>query len=144
MILNIKNQMEDLIQKSKIKSQNYNSKLKTDLKYRCYYFSIAVIQFLELLPEKRVFRIIGDQLLRSATSIGANIIEAKSASPKRDFTRFYEIALKSSNETKYWFGLLRDAANIDKDKINEFLKEADEISKIISASVITLKNRRKF
>jgi len=136
--------MDELTQNAKVKTQNHNSKLKTDLKYRCYYFSIAVIQFLELLPEKRVFRIIGDQLLRAATSIGANIIEAKSASSKRDFTRFYEIALKSANETKYWFGLLRDAVNIDKDKINEFLKEADEISKIISASVITLKNRRKF
>ena len=42
-----------------------------------------------------------DQLLRSATSIGANVVEAKSASSKRDFIKFYEIALKSANETKY-------------------------------------------
>jgi len=42
-----------------------------------------------------------DQLLRSATSIGANVMEAKSASSKRDFIKFYEIALKSANEIKY-------------------------------------------
>jgi len=81
--------------------QNYNLKLKTELKYRCYYFSIQIIKFLGNLPEKKVYWVISDQLLRSATSIGANVVEAKSASSKRDFIKFYEIALKSANETKY-------------------------------------------
>ncbi len=135
--------MESLIQSSNVKPQNHNSKIKTELKYRCYYFSIEIIHLLEPLPEKRVFWVIADQLLRSATSIGANIVEAKSASSKRDFLKFYEIALKSSNETKYWLGLLRDATNTDKDKINKLLKEVDEISKILSASVLTMKNKRK-
>jgi len=135
--------MENLTQISKLKMQNHNPKLKSDLKYRCYYFSIDVIHLLETLPEKRVFWVITDQLLRSATSIGANIVEAKSASSKRDFLKFYEIALKSSNETKYWLGLLRDAAKTDKeDKINKLLKEVDEISKMLSASVLTMKNKR--
>jgi four helix bundle protein len=93
--------MNNQAQSSKVKTQNYNSKRKTELRYRCYYFSITVIQFLESLPNKRIFWVIGDQLLRVATSIGVNIIEAISASSRKDFLRFYEIALKSANETKY-------------------------------------------
>ena len=79
---------------------------------RCYRFSIAVIRLTRYLPETRVYWTVTDQLIRSATSIGANIIEGKSASSKRDFIRFYEIALKSANETNYWLGLLRDALNL--------------------------------
>jgi len=66
------------------------------------------------LTEKRVYWTVTDQLIRSATSIGANIIEGKSASSKKDFIRYYEIAFKSANETKYWLGLLRDALDGDK------------------------------
>lgn len=116
--------------------------MKPDLKTRCYYFSIAIIKFLENLPSKRVYWVISDQLLRSTTSVGANITEAKSASSKRDFLKFYEIALKSANESKYWLGLLRDAANIQNPKIPEFLAELNELSKILGASILTMKNKR--
>lgn len=86
-------------QSAKFKTQSQSLKLKTELKYRCYYFSVKIIKFLETLPEKRVFWVIADQLLRAATSIGANVIEARAASSKKDFVKFYEIALKSANET---------------------------------------------
>jgi len=124
--------------------QNHNSKPKTELKYRCYYFSIEIIKFLGVLPEKRIYWVISDQLLRSATSIGANIVEAKASSSKRDFIKFFEIALKSANETKYWLGLLRDSTQADKDKINSLLKEVEEISKMLGSSLLTLKNKNKF
>ena len=58
-----------------------------DLKIRTYQYSIQIIRFLETLLNKRTYWIIADQLLRSGTSIGANIIEAKSASSKRDFIK---------------------------------------------------------
>ncbi len=124
--------------------QNHNSKLKTELKYRCYYFSIEIIKFLGTLPEKRVYWVISDQLLRSATSIGANVVEAKSSSSKRDFIKFFEIALKSANETKYWLGLLRDATEVDKNEVNNLLKETNEISNILGSSLLTMKNKKKF
>jgi len=76
-----------VVQNSKVKGQNYSSKLKTDLRQRCYNFSIAVIKFIEKLPQKRTFWIISDQLLRSATSIGANVAEAKSSSSRREFIK---------------------------------------------------------
>ena len=124
--------------------QNHNSKFKTELKYRCYCYSIKIIEFLETLPEKRTYRIISNQLLRSATSIGANIVEAKSSSSKRDFIKFFEIALKSANETKYWLCLLRDATETNKEKIIFLLKEVDEISKMLGSSLLTMKNKNKF
>ncbi|MCD6284079.1 four helix bundle protein [bacterium] len=99
------------------------------VKYRAYKFSVKIIKFVSNLPNKRIFWIISDQLIKTATSIGANII-------------FYEIALKSANETKYWLGLLRDTTNINKKEINEFLKETEEIAKILGASLLTLKGKR--
>ncbi len=97
-------------QSSNRKTQNYNSNLKSkDVKVRAYKFSLDIIKFVNNLPNKRAFWSIGDQLLRSSTSIGANMIEAKAASSKRDFVKFYEISLKSANETKYWICLLRDS-----------------------------------
>lgn len=94
------------------------------------------------MPNEKVYWIISDQLLRSATSIGANVIEAQAASSKRDFIRFFEISLKSANETKYWLGLLRDSTNADKKEINNQLQENGEIAKILGASLLTLKNKR--
>jgi four helix bundle protein len=81
--------------------QNCNSKFKTDLKLRCYKFSLEIIALTDKLPNKRSAWIITDQLIRSATSIGANLIEARASSSRLEFKKFYEIALKSSNETKY-------------------------------------------
>lgn len=122
--------------------QNHNLNPKADLRIRSYHFSIAVIKFLDQLPNRKLYWTISDQLLRSATSIGANIIEAKSASSKRDFMRFYEIALKSANESKYWLELLRDATDASRQEINSLLTELVEISNILGASILTMKNKR--
>jgi four helix bundle protein len=111
-----------------------------DIKIRCYSFSLSVIQLIDSLNIKSIFYSLIDQLLRSSTSIGANLVEARSAHSKKDFIKFYEISLKSSNETKYWLCLLRDGIQIDKDKINNLLKEVDEISKIIASAIVKLKN----
>jgi four helix bundle protein len=134
--------MANQSQNLNVKSQNQSSNLKTNLQARCYKFSIDIINFIKLLPKEEIYWIISDQLLRSSTSVGANLIEAKSASSRRDFIRFYEISLKSANETKYWLGLLRDATCADSDKINLLLNEIGEISKMLGASLLTLKNKR--
>ena len=127
---------------SELKSQNHNPKTKSDLKYRCYYYSIETIKFLGFLIKNDVNKVIVNQLLRSATSIGANIVEAKASSSRRDFIKFYDIALKSANESKYWFGLLRDATEADKTKINSLLQETEEISRMLASSLMTLKGKK--
>lgn len=78
-----------------------------------------------------------DQLIRSSTSIGANVIEAKSSSSKRDYLKFFEIALKSANETKYWLIVIKEYNPNYSQESDRLLKEADEISKIIFTFYIT-------
>ena len=58
--------------------------------------------------------------------------------------KFYEIALKSANETKYWLGLLRDGVEIERTKINPLLKEVQELSSIIASSLLTMKGKNSF
>lgn len=131
-------------QMSKLKTQNFNSKLKSsDVKIRAYQFSLEIINFVNELPNKRGFWSVGDQLLRSATSIGANMIEAKASSSKREFIRYYEISLKSANETKYWLSLLRDSYKDLAQKSAQLLDETTEISNMLGSSILTLKGKNK-
>jgi four helix bundle protein len=111
-----------------------------NIKHRCYQFSKELVQFVTTAKFERISFSIFDQLMRSGTSIGANIIEAKSGSSTKDFRNFYTIALKSANETKYWLCLIRDTLNtgIEKERTNELIKEADELSKIIASIIINL------
>ena len=77
--------------------------------------------------------------MRSATSIGANVVEGRAGSSKKDWKNYFSVALKSANETKYWLCLIRDTMEINKNKVNELIKEADEISKIIAAIIVNSK-----
>ena len=124
--------------------QNQNSKVKTELKYRAYQYSIKTIEFLDTLPKDISTGVITKQLLRSATSIGANIVEAKGASSKKDFANFFSHALKSANESLYWLGLLRDAKKINNAQLEYLLGETKELANILSSSILTLKGKNKF
>ena len=111
-----------------------------EIKIRCYKYSVEVIKFVASVDVGRKFQSIIDQLLRSATSIGANVVEGKSAHSKKDFIKFYEIALKSANETKYWICLLRDGLELK--QVDSLLKEANEISKVLAAIIIKSKKSK--
>ncbi len=125
--------------------QNNNSKPKTNLKNRAYLYALAIIRFIDALDKKDFsVQVIVKQLLRSATSIGANIIEAQAGSTKRDFTNFFNYALKSANESKFWLGLLRDSKKANEEKVNKLLKETNEIANILGSSILTLKGKKKF
>ena len=128
--------------------KNHNLNLKTNNKYllkeRAYNFSKNIIKFVASLPNNRIYWIISDQLLRAATSVGANIIEAQAASSKKDFIKFFQIALKSANETKYWLSLLKEATAADKKEVSILLNEVDELAKMLGASLITMKGKRQF
>jgi four helix bundle protein len=115
--------------------------VEKEIKYRCYQFSLSVIRFLKNKKWDSLGLVIVKQLMRSASSVGANVIEAKNSSSRLEFKRNYEIALKSCNESKYWICLLRDAFNQKDDILKDILNEADEISRILAASVIKLKRQ---
>jgi four helix bundle protein len=114
--------------------------LKTNLRERCYKFSLDIISLADVLSNKRSSQIISDQLIRSATSIGANLAETKASSSRLEFKKFYEIALKSANETKYWLELLKDAKLVDNKSIDKLLNEVTQIANMIARAVIKLKN----
>ena len=122
--------------------QNDKAKFKDEFQARTYRFALDVIGFVDRLPMEQTSRIITDQLLRSTTSIGANVIEAQAASSRKDYTNFFAHALKSANECKFWFGLLRDSGRGDKETVNKLLKEATEIANVLATSILTLKGKR--
>lgn len=122
--------------------QNQSLKFKIKLKDRAYRYSIKVIEFLDTLPKDTSSQVITKQLLRSATSIGANIIEAQASSSKRDFTNFLSYSLKSANESLYWFGLLKDAKKINDTRLKYLLNETEELANILGSSILTLKGKR--
>lgn len=121
--------------------QNYNSKFKSSLTDRCFKFSLRIIALADTLPNKRSAWVINDQLIRSATSVGANLIEARASSSRLEFKKFYEIALKSANETKYWLKLLRESGLASEKTINPLLSELTEIANMLGAGVIKLKGK---
>ncbi len=122
--------------------QNQGEKQKTELKHRAYKYSIKLIEFIDTIPGSNSSQVISNQLLRSGTSIGANVVEAHASSSKRDFAKFFNYALKSANESLYWLGLLRDAKKITAPELRYLLTETKELANILGASLLTLRGKR--
>ena len=123
--------------------KNETVKFKEEFRQRAYGFALDVIGFVEELPRGQTSRIIGDQLLRSATSIGANVVEAQGAASRRDYANFFTYALKSANETKFWLSLLKDTRKAEREVTDELLNEVTEIANILAASILTLKGKKE-
>ena len=117
-------------------------RFKQEFKKRLYSFVLNIIEFIDHLPNDNVARRIGDQLLRSGTSILGNYIEGQSASSKKDFINFFTTSLKSSNESKIWLMLLRDSKRSSSEDADWFIKEVSEIASIFASSILTLKGKK--
>ena len=122
--------------------QNDKLKFKKDFKKRLYTFTLRLVEFLDKLPNDNVSKRIGDQLLRSGTSIIGNYIEGQAASSKRDFTNYFNTSLKSANESKLWLALLRDSGRAKVEDVSWFLSELDEIANIFASSILTLRGKK--
>jgi four helix bundle protein len=124
-----------------------NGKDKTEqtkeFKRRLYSFTLRFIEFIDRLPSDNVSRRIGDQLLRSDTSIIGNYIEGLSASSKKDLRNYFNHSLKSSNESMLWLTLLRDSGRTSGTEVPWLINEMQQYSKIFSSSILTLKGKRK-
>ncbi|MBD2441173.1 four helix bundle protein [Nostoc sp. FACHB-110] len=105
-------------------------------------FAIRIIKACSFLDEKPgIYRTLSKQLLRSGTSIGANVRESRSAQSDKDFWHKMEIALKEARETEYWLEILIESEVVEKSKFYPLLQEALEIVKILVASTRTIKQR---
>ena len=121
-----------------------NKEYKEQLIKRAFNYARKIIALADKFPNKRSAWIITDQLIRAATSIGANIIEAQAASSRKDFINFLNHALKSGNETNFWLALARDLDRKLILEIEDLMKETDELVKILGSSLVKLRDKNKF
>jgi len=105
---------------------------------KSFNFALEIIKLYKELTSQKEY-IISKQLLRSGTSIGANIAEALQGQSKKDFVSKLSISLKEAHETAYWLKLL-NKSNLAKVNINSYLNKVIEIVKILTAIIKTSKN----
>lgn len=98
---------------------------------KAYFFAIRIVKAYKYLTENKREHILSKQLLRSGTSVGANIAEANGAISGLDFSAKISIAYKEILETKYWLSLLKDTEYITFDTFDSMFTDADEIAKIL-------------
>jgi four helix bundle protein len=105
-----------------------------DIRERVFCFAQRILEIAEKLPQNRVCDVLRTQLVKSGTSIGANVEEADGAVTKRDFINKITIARKEAKETKYWLRLIA-GKYIKIELLEEDIKEAQEIINILSAII---------
>ena len=108
-----------------------------DLLQRTKQFALAAIKFCEELPKDETSRVLGRQLLRSATSVGANYRAANRAKSKPDFVSKMGTVLEEAHESAYWLEFLRDTGKVHEAKTAGLLREAGELTAIAIASINT-------
>ena len=102
---------------------------------KSYAFSLRCVRLYKYLCSRDGNYIIGKQLLRSGTSIGANVREALRAQTRPDFITKLNVALKEASETEYWIELLRDSDNISSSQAESMLADCVELLKILTSIV---------
>ncbi len=110
---------------------------------KSFEFAIRIVELYKDLKDTKKEYVLSKQVLRSGTSIGANIREAVEAQSKRDFISKLSIALKETSETKYWLELLIATNYIESNSGQEILNKNNEIYKILRSIIITTKERAK-
>ncbi len=110
-------------------------------KHRTKQLGLRVIKLVEALPKTQSSRIIGDQILRSATSVGANYRAACRAKSPADIVNKLKIVEEEADETLYWLEILVEAELMSLSRVADLMKETDEIIAMTVASLKTLRNR---
>ena len=113
-----------------------------DLKKRSKAFALRIIRLYSSLPKKTEAQVIGKQLLRSGTSVGAQYREATRARSTAEFVSKVEGGLQELEEAIYWLELLVEAGIVPAKRLEDLLSEADELVAILVSSVKTAKRRR--
>lgn len=112
-----------------------------DIHERIYQFVIRVINLTKVIPPTNQNLIIINQVLKSATSMGANDQEADGTDSRKDFIAKYCIVRKEGKETNYWLRLISDTNPDLKDKMKDLMQEGKEIVKIVSSIIFNTKKK---
>ncbi|MGD9628661.1 MAG: four helix bundle protein [Pyrinomonadaceae bacterium] len=113
------------------------------LSTKSYAFALRIIRLYQFMADERREYVLSKQVLRSGTSIGANIEESVHAQSKVDFVHKLSIGQKEANETNYWLRLLKDAGYIEEKLAESFLSDCEEIQRLLAASIKTAKRNLK-
>ncbi|GAB2551862.1 four helix bundle protein [Rufibacter soli] len=108
---------------------------------KSYSFAIRIIKLNQFLLEEKKDYLISKQVFRSGTSIGANAEEAMGGQSKKDFIAKLSIAYKEARETRYWLRLLRDTEYLNNAMASSLLADCEELLKIITAILKTIKGQ---
>jgi four helix bundle protein len=111
------------------------TRIQGDLKDRTFEFAVLIMNLARELPDDRRGWEIGRQLIRSGTSIGANVREADNAISDADFAHRCSIARKEAGETHYWLQLCERTGILTGEKVQGATREADELARILSSVV---------
>ena len=115
--------------------------MKSDLPERSFKFAVRIVKLCQMLDrQSSVSRTLSRQLLRSGTSIGANLEEAIAGQSKPDFISKQNIALKEARETLYWLRLLVASEVVLESRLTDLIIESNEMISILTASVRTARN----
>jgi len=110
------------------------------IKERSFDFAIEIIKLIQTLPKNTAGFELGKQILRSGTSIGANVEEATGARTKKEFINCMNIGKREARETKYWLRLLQSSTLLNNSKIQPLLDENEIIIRILTSIVKTSEN----
>lgn len=112
-----------------------NNSPKRDILDRTFKFGVRVIKMGNYLPKTPAGFALASQLIRSGTSIGANLQEAQSGVSKKDFIHSVQIALKEARETKFWIELVTESSLLSPAKTRLLIDESDQLIKILTIIV---------
>jgi four helix bundle protein len=117
--------------------------MKTDnpLVDKSFAFALRMVKLYRYLTEEKKEYVLSKQLLRSGTSIGANVEEAIGGESEKDFRHKIGIAYKEARETNYWLRLLRDSLILGEEQVADLLNDCDELLKISGSILISLKRK---
>ena len=110
-----------------------------DILERTVYYSLRIVKLYRELEKDNIGRVLGKQLLRSGTSIGANVHEAQGGQSKADFIAKMSIAHKEARESAYWLRLIQETDLISARRISDLVEETGQLIKILSSIIITSK-----
>jgi four helix bundle protein len=113
----------------------------TDIQQRTFDFAKRVVKLVDVLPRTLAATEIGRQMLRSGTSVGANVQEADAAESRSDFIHKLSIALKEARETRYWLALVDSTVLSNNPEVQALIQESTELTKILFTIIANARKR---
>ena len=114
---------------------------RNEMQARVKAFAIQIVRLSESLPQNNAGWVLGKQVIKAGTSVGANYHEALRSSSQAHFISIIEIALREASETKYWLEILSELCFVEPEKLSAAADECDQLIRILTATARTAKQR---